>query len=119
MDGLVDKRATDGKGTPDVKTGLRWAGFSAETALENALMFWRYNFENGIEPDVIDSVAYAYTDEDGELISFDKYQFLPYIMFNVTTNVSVLRTCFFFCPHKRRSSVKKSNFSNTSNKNRL
>ena len=94
MDDLVDKRATDGKGTPDVKTGLRWAGFSAETALQNALMFWSYNFEIGIEPDVIDSVAYAYTDEDGELIFSTNTSFY-HILCLMLPHVSVLRICFF------------------------
>ena len=66
MDDLVDKKVTDGKTTPDLKTGLRWAGFNAETDLQKALAFWRYNFENGIEPDVTDSVAYGYTEEEGK-----------------------------------------------------
>ena len=68
MDELVDEGTTSGHSSPDLKTGLRWAGFTPETDLQKALMFWRYNFENGIEPDVIDSFAYGYTDEDGKTL---------------------------------------------------
>ena len=68
MDELVYERTTSGHSSPDLKTGLRWAGFTPETDLQKALMFWRYNFENGIEPDVIDSFAYAYTNEDGKTL---------------------------------------------------
>ena len=65
MDELVAKRFESGNGSPTLSIGLLWAGFSAKTALQKILMFWRYNFENAIEADVIDSIAYGYTSEDG------------------------------------------------------
>ena len=70
MDDLVDGRITNGRGSIDLKSGLRWGGFTAKTPLQNAMEFWTFDFENGIEPDVIDAVAYGYTKEEsgGELI---------------------------------------------------
>jgi len=61
MDELVEQRVENGQGTIDLKSGLRWGGFKAKTPLENAIEYFRYEFENGIEPDVIDAVGYGYS----------------------------------------------------------
>ena len=67
MDALVEKRVLQGKGTVDVKTGLRWGGWISKTPLENAVEYFRYDFESGMEPDVVDAMTYGSTDIDGNV----------------------------------------------------
>uniref|UniRef100_A0A7M5X5A8 Uncharacterized protein n=2 Tax=Clytia hemisphaerica TaxID=252671 RepID=A0A7M5X5A8_9CNID len=64
MDALVEKRVNNGKGTVDVKTGLRWGGWISKTPLENAVEYFRYDFESGMKPDVVDAMIYGSTDID-------------------------------------------------------
>ena len=61
MDILVAKRIADMHNDIDLKTGMRWAGWKANTVLKSAAEYFMFDFENGIEPDVISSQAYGYT----------------------------------------------------------
>ena len=73
MDNLVAKRIADMHNDIDLKTGMRWAGWKANTFLKSAAEYYMFNWENGIEPDVISSQAYAFTGSGKKLSILTEY----------------------------------------------
>ena len=47
------------------RTALRWAGYQAEDEIDNAIMFYNYNFEHAVGPDYIAANVFS-TTEEGE-----------------------------------------------------
>lgn len=61
MDAIIENRIKNGRSDVDLKTGLRMAGWKIKSNLERAIEYFMFDFENGIEPDVISSSAYSST----------------------------------------------------------
>ena len=68
MDKLMEKRLEMRRGDVDLKAGLRMAGWRIETKYDEALEYYKFDFENAIEPDAISAVKYGMT-ASGNLFS--------------------------------------------------
>ena len=61
MDTLIEKRIAEGRYGVDLKTGLNLAGWHAKTRIDKAVEYFMFDFENGVEPDIISGSSYGYT----------------------------------------------------------
>ena len=63
MDEVTEKRLGEGKGAVDVLTALRWGGFVPDTELKSALEYYMFEYNNGVESEVVGSQSYGSTTE--------------------------------------------------------
>ena len=68
MDELMKKRLEERRDDVDLKAGLRMAGWKIETKYDEAIEYYKFDFENAIEPDAISAVQYGMT-ASGNLFS--------------------------------------------------
>ncbi|XP_057296945.1 uncharacterized protein LOC130625848 [Hydractinia symbiolongicarpus] len=71
MDTIIENRIKNGRSDVDLKTGLRMAGWKIKSNLERAIEYFMFDFENGIEPDVISASAYSSTGTGNDSIVTD------------------------------------------------
>ena len=68
MDELMEKRLEMRRGDVDLKAGLRMAGWRIDRKYDEAVEYYKFDFENAIEPDAISAVQYGMT-ASGNLFS--------------------------------------------------
>jgi len=66
MDELLEGRRDKGRSDLNVKSGLRWAKWIPTTPLEQAIEYYKFDFENGIEPGALSGMSYGVTGEGGD-----------------------------------------------------